>query len=104
MSKDAIAEKHRGRLRHRDEAPSGGNVSMPPDAEPLPPASAVTVTSTLTSGLGIALSAADTDLKPANGAITPPKPCSGAVSSGASLDAGPTCSADHVLSVKAVAR
>jgi hypothetical protein len=60
------------------------------------------VTSTLTGGLGLALSAADTDLKPRNGAITPPKPNSDAVSSGASPDAGPTSSADHVLSIKAV--
>src|SRR6478736_5679321 len=39
---------------------------MPPEAEPVMPASTVTVTASLTSGLGIALSAAETAAKPGN--------------------------------------
>ena len=39
---------------------------MPPEAEPVMPASTVTVTASLTSGLGIALSAAETAAKAAN--------------------------------------
>ena len=52
---------------------------MPPEAEPVMPASTVTVTASLTSGLGIALSAAETAAKPGNSAITPPNPYSEAV-------------------------
>src|SRR6476659_866795 len=57
---------------------------MPPEAEPVMPASTVTVTASLTSGLGIALSAAETAAKPGNNAITPPNPYSDAVLSDAS--------------------
>src|SRR3954447_5597785 len=57
---------------------------MPPEAEPVMPASTVTVTASLTSGLGIALSAAETAAKPGNSAITPPNPYSDAVLSDAS--------------------
>src|SRR4029079_9441521 len=44
----------------------------------------VTVTASLTSGLGIALSAAETAAKPGSRAITPPNPYSDAVLSAAS--------------------
>jgi hypothetical protein len=57
---------------------------MPPEAEPVMPASTVTVTALLTSGLGIARSAAETAAKPAYSAITPPNPYSDAVLSDAS--------------------
>src|SRR6187455_1124648 len=57
---------------------------IPPEADPVIPASTVTVTASLTSGLGIALSTAETAAKPGNSAITPPKPYSDAVLSDAS--------------------
>ena len=52
---------------------------MPPEAEPVMPASAVTVTAWLTSGFGIAPSAFATTRKPGSAAITAPKPYSLAV-------------------------
>ena len=51
---------------------------MPPDAEPVMPASAVTVIASLTSGSGW-LSALATTRKPGSAAITAPKPYSDAV-------------------------
>src|SRR5262250_3362985 len=57
---------------------------MPPDADPVMPASTVTVTASLTSGLGIDLSTSAIDTKPGSSAITPPKPSSDAVLSDAS--------------------
>src|SRR4029079_11031546 len=57
---------------------------MRTNAEQVMPASTVTVTASLTSGLGIALSAAETAAKPGNSAITPPNPYSDAVLSDAS--------------------
>jgi hypothetical protein len=51
---------------------------MPPEAEPVMPANAVTVTASLTSGLGIA-SALATTRKPGRAAMTAPKPYSEAV-------------------------
>src|SRR5690606_3004875 len=52
---------------------------MPPEAEPVIPASAVTVTASLTSGSGMAPSALATTRKPGSAAITAPKPYSEAV-------------------------
>src|SRR5687768_5039874 len=52
---------------------------MPPDAEPVMPARAVTVMASLTSGLGIAASALATTRKPGRAAMTAPKPYSDAV-------------------------
>jgi hypothetical protein len=52
---------------------------MPPDAEPVMPASEVTDTAAFTSGLGTLRSASLTDRKPGSAAITPPKPYSEAV-------------------------
>src|SRR3546814_18988296 len=52
---------------------------MPPDAEPVMPASTVTVIASLTSGLGIEPSASATTRKPGRAAITAPKPYSEAV-------------------------
>src|SRR5687768_9328151 len=52
---------------------------MPPEAEPVMPASAVTATASLTSGFGIAASASAITRKPGNAAITAPKPYSEAV-------------------------
>ncbi|MCY1437718.1 hypothetical protein D9M71_538920 [compost metagenome] len=52
---------------------------MPPDAEPVMPASRVTVTASLTSGLGMARSASASTRKPGSEAITAPKPYSEAV-------------------------
>ncbi len=52
---------------------------MPPEAEPVMPASEVTATASPTSGSGIALSALATIRKPGSAAITPPKPYSAAV-------------------------
>src|SRR6516164_3039535 len=54
-------------------------ILMPPDAEPVIPASVVTVIASLTSGLGIALSASAITVNPGSDAITPPKPYSDAV-------------------------
>ena len=54
-------------------------IDMPPDAEPVMPASEVTVTASRTSGLGIAPSASRMARKPGREAITPPKPYSVAV-------------------------
>ena len=51
----------------------------PPDADPVTPASVVTVIASLTSGLGIADSAAWIAAKPGSAAITAPKPNSEAV-------------------------
>src|SRR5215218_5606645 len=56
---------------------------IPPEAEPVLPASTVTVTASLTSGFGIALRAAATTANPGNSAITPPNPYSEAVLSDA---------------------
>src|SRR5476649_1560787 len=52
---------------------------MPPDAEPVMPASELTDTAALTSGLGTLLSASLTSTKPGSAAMTPPKPYSDAV-------------------------
>ena len=52
---------------------------MPPDADPVMPASTVTLIASLMSGLGIALSASAISTKPGSSAITPPKPYSDAV-------------------------
>ncbi len=52
---------------------------MPPDAEPVMPASRVTVIASLTSGLGMLLSASASTRKPGSEAITAPKPYSEAV-------------------------
>ena len=52
---------------------------MPPEAEPVMPASEVTVTASLTSGSGIAASALATTRKPGSAAMTAPKPYSDAV-------------------------
>ena len=52
---------------------------MPPEAEPVMPASAVTVTASLTSTPGMAFSPSATTRKPGSAAITPPKPYSDAV-------------------------
>ena len=52
---------------------------MPPEAEPVMPASTVTLMASLISGLGMALSASAITVKPGSSAITPPKPYSDAV-------------------------
>ena len=52
---------------------------MPPEAEPVMPASVVTVTASLISGCGIALSASRMKMNPGNAAMTAPKPYSDAV-------------------------
>jgi len=52
---------------------------MLPEAEPVMPASAVTVMASLTSGLGMAFNASATTMNPGNDAMTPPKPYSEAV-------------------------
>ncbi|MCY1298192.1 hypothetical protein D9M70_476660 [compost metagenome] len=52
---------------------------MPPEAEPVMPASVVTVMASLTSGLGIDLRASATTRKPGRPAITAPNPYSEAV-------------------------
>src|SRR3712207_8834414 len=52
---------------------------MPPDAEPVIPASADTVIASLMSGLGMALRASRITKKPGRAAITAPKPYSAAV-------------------------
>src|SRR5205807_523746 len=52
---------------------------MPPEAEPVMPASVVTAIASLTSGFGIAFSASATNRKPGRPAITAPKPYSDAV-------------------------
>ena len=57
---------------------------IPPEAEPVMPASTVTLMASLMSGLGIALSASAISAKPGSSAITPPKPYSDAVLSDAS--------------------
>ena len=57
---------------------------MPPEAEPVMPASVETDTAALTSGLGMLLSASLTTMKPGRAAMTPPKPYSDAVFSVAS--------------------
>src|ERR1700736_1168584 len=51
----------------------------PPDADPVIPASVVTVTASLTRGFGIALNPSATTRKPGSDAITPPNPYSDAV-------------------------
>ena len=51
----------------------------PPEAEPVMPASVVTVIASFTSGLGIAFRASATTMKPGSAAMTPPKPYSDAV-------------------------
>ena len=52
---------------------------MPPDADPVMPASALMLTASLMSGLGIVLSVSAMSRKPGSAAITPPKPYSDAV-------------------------
>ncbi|MNP09409.1 hypothetical protein D3C76_1015160 [compost metagenome] len=52
---------------------------MPPEAEPVIPASRVTVMASLTSGLGMLFSASASTRKPGSEAITAPKPYSEAV-------------------------
>ncbi|MNH23466.1 hypothetical protein D3C79_833630 [compost metagenome] len=52
---------------------------MPPEAEPVMPASRVTVIASLTSGLGMARSASASTRNPGSEAITAPKPYSEAV-------------------------
>ena len=52
---------------------------MPPEADPVMPASAVTVTASLTSTPGIAFSPSATTRKPGSAAMTAPKPYSDAV-------------------------
>ena len=52
---------------------------MPPDAEPVTPASVVTVIASLTSGSGIAINAFLMTMNPGSAAITAPKPYSDAV-------------------------
>ncbi len=59
-------------------------ILMPPEAEPVIPASELTDTAALTSGLGMLLSASLTTRKPGSAAITPPKPYSDAVFNDAS--------------------
>src|SRR5208282_3068434 len=54
-------------------------IDMPPEAEPVMPASEVTVTASRTSGLGMAPSVSRIARKPGSEAITPPKPYSDAV-------------------------
>src|SRR6185503_2197950 len=57
---------------------------MPPEAEPVMPASTVTLIATLISGLGIACNELATTAKPGSSAMMPPKPYSDAVLSDAS--------------------
>src|SRR5471032_790172 len=64
---------------------------MPPDADPVMPASELTDTAALTSGLGTLFSASLTTTKPGSAAMTPPKPYSDAVFIAAS-SAPPTAS------------
>ena len=52
---------------------------MPPEAEPVMPASAVTEIASLTSGFGMACSALATTRKPGRAAMTAPNPYSDAV-------------------------
>ena len=52
---------------------------MPPEAEPVMPASAVTVIASLTSTPGIAFSPSAMTRNPGSAAMTPPKPYSEAV-------------------------
>src|SRR5205823_10842730 len=52
---------------------------MPPDADPVMPASVVTVMASLTSGFGIARNASRITMKPGSAAMTAPKPYSDAV-------------------------
>jgi hypothetical protein len=59
---------------------------MPPEAEPVMPASVVTVIASLTSGFGIARSPSAMTRKPGRAAITPPKPYSDAVFMAASSE------------------
>ena len=59
---------------------------MPPDAEPVMPASALTVIASFTSGFGMAFRASATTVKPGRAAMTPPKPYSEAVFIAASSD------------------
>src|ERR1700743_1147012 len=54
-------------------------IDKPPEADPVMPASEVTVTASLTSGLGIEASASRIAIKPGNAAITAPNPYSDAV-------------------------
>src|SRR5438128_385194 len=61
-------------------------ILMPPEAEPVIPASTVTVIASLISGFGMALSASATTINPGSAAITPPKPYSEAVFIEASND------------------
>ncbi|MNY23140.1 hypothetical protein D3C86_1567910 [compost metagenome] len=58
---------------------------MPPEAEPVMPASRVTVIASLTSGLGMLFSASASTRKPGKDAITAPKPYSEAVFIAASM-------------------
>src|ERR1700754_4655670 len=57
---------------------------MPPDAEPVMPASELTDTAALTSGFGMLFNASLTTMKPGSAAITPPNPYSDAVFNDAS--------------------
>src|SRR3954467_3042220 len=52
---------------------------MPPDADPVMPASALMLTASLISGLGMASSVLAISMNPGSAAITPPKPYSDAV-------------------------
>ncbi|MNZ98760.1 hypothetical protein D3C78_1180600 [compost metagenome] len=54
-------------------------ILMPPEAEPVMPASSVTLTASFTSGLGMVASAFDSTRNPGSAAITAPKPYSEAV-------------------------
>ena len=54
-------------------------ILIPPDAEPVIPASVVMLIASLSSGSGIAASAFDSTRKPGRAAITAPKPYSDAV-------------------------
>ncbi len=80
---DTVQHFHRNirGLRGGDERPdmAASAMDMPPDAEPVMPASVVTVTASLTSGLGMALKASLTTRKPGKAAMTAPKPYSEAV-------------------------
>ena len=57
---------------------------IPPEADPVIPASTVTLIASLIRGLGIARSASAIAVKPGSSAITPPNPYSDAVFSEAS--------------------
>ncbi|KAG1302800.1 hypothetical protein G6F63_016716 [Rhizopus arrhizus] len=52
---------------------------MPPEADPVMPASEVTAMAAPTSGSGMDFSASATNRKPGSAAMTPPKPYSAAV-------------------------